>query len=264
MYKEFIPSRPLQRYMTFIKVIELDSYNQPGKIIPYGYAEVIIRYGGDPITYINNNNQSKIPDCSAAGLFNKHLTLIPTGKVKLITAGFKPYGLWYFFKYPVAKFNNQFIDLRDLVGNEAIDLLEQLHDNDTIEEKVNVIEKYFLHKLPESHPDYIDNISKIIIQQNGLISINELQKYTCVSLSTLERKFKAKTGFSPKLYARIRRFNYIFKLINENQSINWQDIISSCGYFDQAHFIKEFTEFAGESPSAYFNKNNYSSFFSGK
>ena len=73
-----------------------------------------------------------------------------------------------------------------------------------------------------------------------------------MSLRTLERQFTEKVGVPPKLFARFKRFHNALSLINSQIPQSWSNIVYNCGYFDQAHFIKEFKTFTNNSPSEYF------------
>jgi len=38
------------------------------------------------------------------------------------------------------------------------------------------------------------------------------------------------------------------------RALPWTDIATGCGYYDQAHFINDFREFCGLTPSDYLNE----------
>lgn len=65
----------------------------------------------------------------------------------------------------------------------------------------------------------------------------------------LRRRFKRSTGLSPKLFARLKRFNYAKLLLLQHPELDWHDVVYRAGFYDQAHFIKDFAEFAGAPPS---------------
>jgi transcriptional regulator GlxA family with amidase domain len=77
---------------------------------------------------------------------------------------------------------------------------------------------------------------------------------------TLHRKMKQNIGLSPKTYLSVLRFK---KVVDRIQSgpLNWQDILFDCGYFDQAHFSKDFKKYAGLSPEKYVQVNSLSKIF---
>jgi AraC-like DNA-binding protein len=63
--------------------------------------------------------------------------------------------------------------------------------------------------------------------------------------------FRDQVGLTPKRFQRLRRFYSALDLIASVQSVDWPDIALACGYYDQAHFIHEFREFSGLSPTEY-------------
>ncbi|HVN03907.1 MAG TPA: helix-turn-helix domain-containing protein, partial [Bryobacteraceae bacterium] len=63
--------------------------------------------------------------------------------------------------------------------------------------------------------------------------------------------FHDQVGLTPKLFCRVRRFQRVLRTINQGRTIAWADVAADCGYFDQAHFIRDFRDFSGINPSAY-------------
>lgn len=72
-----------------------------------------------------------------------------------------------------------------------------------------------------------------------------------ISRRQLERIFKSGYGTSPKTFQRIIRFRNAYEAFYQiSTAPDWQDISHYYGYSDQAHFIREFKEFAAEVPSS--------------
>jgi AraC-like DNA-binding protein len=63
--------------------------------------------------------------------------------------------------------------------------------------------------------------------------------------------FRHEVGLTPKVYCRLSRFRAAVGTVATVPTVDWAATASACGYFDQSHFIHEFREFAGMSPSAY-------------
>jgi len=73
--------------------------------------------------------------------------------------------------------------------------------------------------------------------------------FTCgLSTRQLQRRFKAEVGIGPKLLARIQRFQRIFWALES--SPEWVQVALQCGYYDQAHLIRDFRDFSGAAPAA--------------
>ena len=64
-------------------------------------------------------------------------------------------------------------------------------------------------------------------------------------------RFRAEVGMTPKLFARVQRFQRVVQTIHPLAQVDWADVASACGYFDQAHFIHDFRAFSGFTPAAY-------------
>ena len=63
--------------------------------------------------------------------------------------------------------------------------------------------------------------------------------------------FRDETGFTPKVFCRIRRFQRALDRMEGRKSVEWANVALDCGYFDQAHFIHDFRAFSGINPSSY-------------
>ena len=65
------------------------------------------------------------------------------------------------------------------------------------------------------------------------------------------KRFREEVGLTPKLFCRVRRFQEVVRMVHRATEVNWTEVAVSCGYFDQAHFINDFREFSGLSPTTY-------------
>jgi AraC-like DNA-binding protein len=63
--------------------------------------------------------------------------------------------------------------------------------------------------------------------------------------------FSDQVGMTPKAFCRVRRFQEAVRLAAEAREIEWVRVAADCGYFDQAHFIRDFRAFSGINPSDY-------------
>jgi transcriptional regulator GlxA family with amidase domain len=121
-------------------------------------------------------------------------------------------------------------------------------------ERVNIMIPFFekrLHKVEGANAGVVHIINRII-HTKGQADINKLANDCYLSRRQFERNFKDYSGFSPKLYARIIRFQAATKEYGiKNKSLT--EIDYDCGYYDQSHFIHDFKEFSGFHPKEYFH-----------
>jgi AraC-like DNA-binding protein len=87
-----------------------------------------------------------------------------------------------------------------------------------------------------------------IIRHWGMIPIGKLAAGAGVGARQLERRFLDEVGVTPKLLARISRFQRVFRAI-ERRPIGWTRVAAECGYYDSSHLVRDCREFAGEPPS---------------
>jgi AraC-like DNA-binding protein len=64
-------------------------------------------------------------------------------------------------------------------------------------------------------------------------------------------EFRQHIGLSPKPLARILRFNRAVQVIEKSRRVAWAALAHDCGYYDQAHFIRDFHAFAGSTPGEF-------------
>jgi AraC-like DNA-binding protein len=63
-------------------------------------------------------------------------------------------------------------------------------------------------------------------------------------------QFRAGCGVAPKVAARLARFERVLAGCGHGQ-VDWSDLALRAGYFDQPHLIRDFTAFAGMTPTEY-------------
>jgi len=90
-----------------------------------------------------------------------------------------------------------------------------------------------------------------LAEAGGDARIKALAEEIGWSRKHLVERFKAEIGLGPKSVARMMRFNRACGLARMGKRQGWAMIAAEAGYADQAHFSREFSTFAGESPTAW-------------
>ncbi len=72
-----------------------------------------------------------------------------------------------------------------------------------------------------------------------------------MSVRTFERRFTEQVGVAPKMYLKLFRLNQALHLRLLSPAKSWTAIAHECGYFDQMHFIKDFKQFTGLTPTQF-------------
>lgn len=80
--------------------------------------------------------------------------------------------------------------------------------------------------------------------------MKELAASLYISQDPFEKKFRSRIGCSPKKFAAIIRIRNLINNYSSYSSLT--EAAYEAGFYDQSHFIKEFRQFTGKSPSAFF------------
>jgi AraC-like DNA-binding protein len=89
---------------------------------------------------------------------------------------------------------------------------------------------------------------RLIQQSRGQLSSAALSEKLSVTTKSLERKFSEYIGKTPKQFIRLIRFQAALADLGSTSQISFTEYAYRNGYFDQAHFIKEFKSFTGFTP----------------
>ena len=89
-----------------------------------------------------------------------------------------------------------------------------------------------------------------LVGTGGTERIGEVAASIGWSRKHLAAKFRDEVGLTPKLVARIARFNVALRRARQGDNL-WAELASECGYADQAHLVRDFNKFAGDSPTGW-------------
>jgi methylphosphotriester-DNA--protein-cysteine methyltransferase len=146
-----------------------------------------------------------------------------------------------------------------VLGNPARELSEQIYEAGTLCERISLLERFLARRLDSKNVGYsrVDYAADLIVRQHGIINVSEVLDEVFLCRRQFERKFLHQVGVSPKYYARIRRIGVVCAQLAASrwQVKDWHDFIHWAGYYDQSHFIKDFTEFIGQNPAVYVKRN---------
>lgn len=157
----------------------------------------------------------------------------------------------YFFDVSAGEMINQLVSLQDMVGSDAEVITHRLANCNSFVKRVEVMSQYLSSKFdPNRKTDVsIFNAIRKIRDLKGQVNIEKLAKESLLSQKQFERRFKNSSGFNPKLYSRMVRFENSLSLNNDETSFTNRAL--DLGYYDQAHFINDFKQFSGFSPGNY-------------
>lgn len=260
IYKTLEPCSELEPFVECFWLLTApcqDPTNPKNEIVlPDGKTELIIHFGDDflKLEKLEDGNRFvKQARVLMSGQLTEHIVLQPTGEVGVLAARFKPAGAARFFSLPYEEIVDQVVDLSSYDKKTARALNEEVEKLTVIDERLEFMQAFLKNRLQEESQEdiYVRHACQYIMKSEGEYSVAELVKLIGFSERQLERKFKKQVGLSPKMLSRIVRFQKILRLAQTSKNMTLVDAAVSCGYYDQSHFIRDFTKFSGDSPLKY-------------
>jgi AraC-like DNA-binding protein len=254
-YYTFAPPPQLARYVRFFWVYEGEASAET----PYTYRgfangcpELVFHYQGVFDQLIDGNLESSF----TAGIHaqsRKYTRFVVDRPWGIFGCYLYPFALPRLFSFPASDFSDTMTDFHSVLGPQGKELEERMllvGDNRSRAEMLSRFLEMRLERNKREEPRVFASISQIV-KTRGLVNVDSLAREHFLSMRQFERKFKEFSGFPPKLFARISRFQAALNQYGSTKSLT--DIAHACGYYDQSHFISDFKEFSGYNPKVYFS-----------
>lgn len=258
-YQVYTPSPELQPFVKCFWSLEEVANNMPvrQRVVPDGCMEMIFHYGDHFRQYFEDGSSVLQPKCFVFGQLTSFLEIAPTGITGLIAARFHPEGLLPFISIPVSQLENKAVPLADLFGENGKELEQNILHATENTQRIKLIEAFLVPFL--SNQETIDTIARncveVIFQSQGQLKVTELADKMNLNRRNMERKFTSAIGMSPKQLSKVVRLQATLKMMGQQKFKSLTSLAYENGYFDQAHFIKDFKEFTGMSPKLFFAEN---------
>lgn len=245
----YIPGIRLQPFIKNFLIIESD-YGVVNKILPDTAVVMAFRFRGQVQHSMNSGSRGIAPATCISGMRKTARLISYTPNTATLIVTFRSAGAAAFFKTPLHEFFEQSIPLDALVSRQQLDnITEQLAAAASHAQRIHIIESWLLSAVQTYEPDpRIQAAVQQLTLQN--IKIRDLSYQLNISQDALEKRFRQQVGATPKQFANIVRLRKLITQYTPNQTLT--ALAYDAGYFDQAHFIKDFKAFTGQSPQDFF------------
>jgi AraC-like DNA-binding protein len=252
-FPTILPSEELRPYVKYYWVCTTEEDVFKESMYPSGHLEFCIDISnGETFRHFDSRSE-RMPKLEMLG----HIT-IPTsatvakGTTVLVTR-FHPHASSLFVPNRAIDFTNRSIDLYDILGHKATDFYNQVIEQPTVEKKVRILEAFLIQQLNKNRKKQ----EKLKLIEHICSRIGSTEFFNSKSLSMefgfseryIQKSFLECVGLTPKNYFAVQRFNKSLELV-QSSTETLTSIALECGYYDQAHFIKEFKSYTALTPSS--------------
>ena len=250
------PCPPLDRFVDDIYCLSGVPRHRRMNIPPMPSAHLFLNLG-DPV--LLRDSAAGVPPAVLAegwfmGLWTRRFVVEYPALVRLVGVHFKPWGLAPFVGVPASELRDRWLPV-DTVWRRSVDRIRnRIGDTGSAADTLDVLEAELLSRLAEVPPRGLDLVLHAgghLDTSGGAVPVAALATDAGVSGNHLAAQFKAHAGVTPKRLARIYRFARLILAVDARRPTGWPELAHTAGYFDQAHFSREFKDFTGHTPTEY-------------
>ncbi|MCC3765024.1 helix-turn-helix domain-containing protein [Glycomyces sp. TRM65418] len=251
-----VPAPPLDRFIDDVYSLTGAPRHRRLNVPPMPSAHLFVNLGGPARLW---DSDPAVPPAVVAdgwfmGVWTRRFVVEYPDRVRLVGVHFKPWGMSAFVDVPATELRDRWVPV-DAVWSRSLDRIRnRVGDTASADETLRVLEEELLRRLAEGPPrglDLVRHVGGRLAAAHGAVPVAALTDAAGVSSTHLAAQFKSHIGIPPKRLARIYRFARLILSVDARAPVDWSALAHAAGYFDQAHFSREFKDFTGHTPTAY-------------
>lgn len=248
-FEKVLPCEQLRPYIQYLVISENEGENQY-KVFPTAGMVIGLQYSGK-LSFVEDNREEALASAGITGVMDRYRVFRNSPGIGTILIYFTETGLSHFMSGPAQELFNLSVSLEDVFARENVkEVCERLCQAATDHQRIMVVERFLISQLKERQKDkLILEAVRLIYASGGTIRISELNARLNISQSPFEKRFRRLVGTGPKKFASVVRFNKVLEGLGQGRSLT--QLCYEHDFFDQAHFIKDFKRFTGETPEAF-------------
>lgn len=253
VYRKVHIEPALRPYILEIRVDEQASAGTdplPYAVLPGPFPVIGFRLAGE-LRVLRDEGADVLSLCGMTGLQDGPRQYRAESRTRSALVVLRPEGAFRLFGVPMDEMVNREAALDQLLSTAAVRSAEErIAEARGTEEAADVIVALLRAACARSrapaHAAVTATVTRIL-EGRGSAPIEQVVEDASIGRRQLERLFRAQVGVSPKRLSRLTRFAWAAAHLRDGRS--WSQLALRAGYADQAHFIREFREFAGAPPT---------------
>ncbi|TDX02367.1 helix-turn-helix domain-containing protein [Dinghuibacter silviterrae] len=248
----FAPTPVLRPYIRSFLVLDTASA-MDNRVVPDTSIVVAFRYAGE----VNTAEEGTLPRLVISGLRKTARVLHYEQGTGNILAILREGAARSFFPIAFHELFGQSINLDTFVPASLLQAVEErLNEATDAVSRVAVVASFLTDRLNDTREDrLITSVVHKIRADKGELPIGALLRDIPLSRDPFEKRFRQAVGATPKQFSSIVRFRNLITTYPKAGSLTRMAYAS--GFFDQAHFIKDFRAFTGKAPREFFAGADY-------
>jgi AraC-like DNA-binding protein len=233
-----VPGPPLDQFVELLWLYEHAVPHPRERLLPTGSMELVFVLS------------SPRAESLVAGAYSQFAVLDTSEPASVLGVHFKPGGAFPFVRMPAGELHNIDVSLDDLWGAAAArEVHARLVAAPTPDAKFALLERALLRQATTL--ERRGAVPWAVRELTRARKVGEVTEAIGMSGRGFIEAFRRETGYTPKVFARVQRFQRLLRRVHGCEDVDWPDVALACGYYDQPHLIRDFRAFAGLTPSEY-------------
>lgn len=256
-FRQYSPSMDLERIIKSFVFIKATPTLKKVNILPVtaGCIEIYFNLNDTESRCFDQSEERLLKGSMVVGIepLNHSRTIQLCNNYECFVVVFKPGSFYHVFGIAERELIGKIYSL-PLFGNSSLQYLAEMIDaTNTDQVRINVFETFVRMKLRNTIKYVLNGYFDASVNDNETTVYNQCKK-NGVSIRTLERHYMEVLGLSPCQYIRIARINQCFQQLHLHKQMGWSAFAALLGYYDQAHFIKDFKAITHLTPAEFVAK----------
>jgi AraC-like DNA-binding protein len=218
------------------------------RILPDGRMEFVFQLGDSFFERAANGRWRMQSPFLLVGQMERRVDVKPSGVIHTVGIHFHPAGVSAFVPGDLRRFRGRIGSLERALKEGLQPFAHTLKQARSDEKRVAHLETFLRGRMTIGDPA-IATASRDLCASSGLFHLEALAQGIGLSDRQFRRRFESAVGLPPKRFSRLIRFQRVFEERREDDARAWSQVALECGYYDQAHFNRDFKAFTGVKPT---------------
>ena len=244
--ERYVPAEILRPFVKTLMILESEN-GVDNRLLPDTSIALVFRLRGGV-----TQDSRPLPSSALNGLRRSSRYVGYSQSSAVLLALFQEGAAAAFFREPLHTLFGESAPLDNFIPRRKLDEVEgRLADLSANRRRIDLVERFLISEMRAPDTDgLVREAVRRIQRADGNLRIRDLASGLHISQDPLEKRFRKAVGSSPKQFSSIVRLKSVID--SHTVGVSLSESAHAAGYFDQAHFIKDFRLFTGQAPGEFF------------
>jgi AraC-like DNA-binding protein len=185
------------------------------------------------------------------GVMTRRFSVLLEGEGQVVGTKFRPGAFYPFWGAPMSELTDRVLTLDEAFGEGSAAIEHEVLALRDTAQQIARVEAFLRPRLPprDENVEEVGRVVRIALAHREITTARDLAARAGVPERTLQRLFRRYVGVTPKWVIQRFRLHEAVLRAEAGAAVDWAQLAIELGYFDQAHFIRDFKAHVGRPPA---------------